>query len=135
MQGKKYRNNKCPTVSIAEHSPSLRQFAQMSVVTLSTDSSHGKTPQNHEVNSPAFTEADTRSMSRFPPYHAPSFAIRQKSCDCNISPFQYQTHGSLLLVSPALHGPCALRIHDAKVRSANGFNGAPTIEISLPARC
>lgn len=51
--------------------------------------------------------------------------------------FQYQTRGSLLL-SPALHSLCALRIYDAKVRSANGFNGAPTIEISLrrplPAR-
>ena len=51
--------------------------------------------------------------------------------------FCYQTHGSVLL-SPALHRLCALRIYDAKVRSANGFNGAPTIEISvrrpLPAR-
>lgn len=66
-----------------------------------------------------------------------SFAIRQRAV-CEIVPgFLYQTHRSLLL-SPALHGLCALRIHDAKVRSANGFNGAPTIEISLrrplPAR-
>lgn len=35
---------------------------------------------------------------------------------------------------PLLCTVCALRIHDAKVRSANGFNGAPTTEISLPAR-
>lgn len=44
----------------------------------------------------------------------------------------------LSLLSPALHSLCALRIHDAKVRIANGFNGAPTTEISLrrplPAR-
>lgn len=44
--------------------------------------------------------------------------------------FRYQTRRSSLL-SPASHSLCALRIHDAKVRSANGFNGAPTIEISL----
>lgn len=56
----------------------------------------------------------------FPPFPRPRFAISHPP------PFRYRARGSLLLLSAALHSLCALRIHDAKVRSANGFNGAPT---------
>lgn len=54
------------------------------------------------------------------PFRETAFAISHPP------PFRYRARGSLLLLSAALHSLCALRIHDAKVRSANGFNGAPT---------
>lgn len=113
----------------------------MSVINLNKDSSHGEKKKGiKKIRIIRLTHLLIHKLRRAPSqdflHTMPVSYIKQYvSCVCvSVSGiflrFRYQTRRSSLL-SPASHSLCALRIHDAKVRSANGFNGAPTIEISL----
>lgn len=111
-------------------------FVPVPVINPNKDSSRGRRKPPRAIRFThlllqTLTPSPCRDFIHIPP---PSFAFRRNAVAKISLRFGYQTSGSLLLLSPALHSLCALRIHDAKVRSANGFNGAPTIESSLPAR-
>lgn len=131
--------NKCAPLCLSLNSGYKRDNShKMSVMNPNKDSSHreGKKPRIIRLTHlllQKLTVAPCRDFLHTMPLSV--FAIGQTGCVGNISPVSVSNAQIFTtLLSPALHSLCALRIHDAKVRSANGFNGAPTIEISLPAR-